>query len=134
MAISNKKKGTAFEQRFAQLLADEGFWVHLMTQNDAGQPADVIAAKKGRVILVDCKVCEKGFFRLDRIEDNQENAMTLWRECGNGHGWFALELPDGNVYMLTHEEMANHALVKTILSRADIEKALSLKEWVTAWK
>ena len=43
--ISNKKLGNSFEEEFAELLYEHGFWVHLLQQNAAGQPADIIATK-----------------------------------------------------------------------------------------
>ena len=134
MSVSNKKRGTAFERRFADYLASQGFWVHLMTQNDAGQPADIIAVKDEKAILIDCKVCEKGFFRLDRIEDNQTNAMELWKECGNGAAWFALEMPDGRVRMHSLADMEAHNCFSTILSREDILRGIPADRWVEAWK
>lgn len=133
MTESNKKKGTAFERRFAQFLSSHGFWVHLMTQNDAGQPADIIAVKNKQSILIDCKVCEKGYFRLDRIEDNQINAMQLWRECGNGAAWFALELPDGQVRLFSAVDLEGRCAMTTILPREDIVRGFSADQWVEAW-
>ena len=40
---NNKTSGNRFEQDFANLLAEHGFWAHVMQQNKAGQPADIIA-------------------------------------------------------------------------------------------
>ena len=131
---SNKKSGTAFERRFARFLSNMGFWVHLMTQNDAGQPADIIAVKNGKAVIVDCKVCEKGYFRLDRMEENQQSAMTLWKECGNGSGWFALELPTGLVRLFSLQQLMDMSYIKTVLPREDIERGMSVDEWVKQWK
>lgn len=88
---SNRKMGNDFEKEFCELMSEEGYWVHLMTQDNAGQPADVIAVKNGIPILVDCKNCENEVFDLRRIEGNQITAMQLWRECGNWHCWFAVK-------------------------------------------
>ena len=54
---NNKKLGNDFESRFCEILYSEGFWVHNLAQNSAGQPADVIAARNGKTYLIDCKVC-----------------------------------------------------------------------------
>lgn len=97
--MSNKKLGNQFETEFCEILAEEGFWTHNMAQNAAGQPADVIAVKDGEAYLIDCKVCTRDRFAFDRIEENQSLSMELWRDCGNGEGWFALEFSD-EVYMV----------------------------------
>lgn len=93
--VNNKKSGTAFEREFAQLLAQHGFWVHLLKDNHNGQPFDVIAAKDKRTYVFDCKDCKNGIFVLTRIEENQKLAMRLWQECGNRQGVFALRTPSG---------------------------------------
>ena len=98
--MSNKKEGTAFENEFADILSDKGFWGHLFTQNSAGQPADVIAVRNGQAYLIDCKVCERKVFRLSRIEENQEQSMKLWESLGNNECWFALELGK-EIYMIS---------------------------------
>lgn len=72
LSVSNKKLGTGFERKFAQFLSSNGFWVHLLTQNNSGQPADVLAARKGQPFLIDCKVCQNGIFKIDRM------MMRLW--------------------------------------------------------
>ena len=104
--MSNKKLGNSFEAEFCELLASEGFWVHNLAQNAAGQPADVLAVKDGEAWLIDCKVCSHGKFAFSRIEDNQELAMELWKDCGNDPGWFALNF-DGSIYMVDMTAMRN---------------------------
>lgn len=101
----NKTSGSRFEQELCELLAQNGFWAHNLAQNQAGQPADVIAVKGGIAALIDCKVCTNDRFRLSRIEENQEAAMTLWRACGNRECWFALKLSQGDIYMLPSDAM-----------------------------
>ena len=104
--MSNKKLGNDFETEFCELLAEHGFWVHNLAQNAAGQPADVIAVKEGEPYLIDCKVCSQGKFTFNRIEENQELSMELWRDCGNGYGLFALKF--GNqVFMVDRESLRN---------------------------
>lgn len=101
--MSNKKLGNSFETELCEILSQHGFWCHNLAQNAAGQPADVIAVRNGYAYLIDCKVCstEKGF-DLNRVEENQDLAMSLWDECGNGQGWFAMKLPTGKIFMLPH--------------------------------
>lgn len=102
--MSNKKLGNSFEAELCEILADEGFWVHNLAQNSAGQPADVIAVRDSKAYLIDCKVCSQGKFQYSRIEENQDLSMELWHDCGNGNGWFALKF-DSNIYMVNRESL-----------------------------
>lgn len=77
-----------------------GYWSHNFASNQFGQPADVIACKDGKSILIDCKVCKSQKFMLSRIESNQYYSMKLFEKKGNGVGWFALLLDD-EIYMLS---------------------------------
>lgn len=112
------------------MLADAGFWAHNMAQNASGQPADVIAVRDGKSYLIDCKVCSDGRFPLYRVEENQKLAMMLWQECGNGQGWFALNL-DGLVYMVEYivlMELKQHiAVMNTDLI---LTKGILFSEWI----
>ena len=129
--MSNKKLGNKFEAEFAEILANEGFWVHLLAQNAAGQPADVIAVKDGEAYLIDCKVCSNGKFPFTRIEDNQEWAMELWRDSGNDNGWFALKFGN-DVYMVDMAAMKaariHHSAMTPQL--ADMVYGWTLDEWL----
>lgn len=97
--MSNKKLGNQFEAELCEILSGDGYWVHLLAQNSAGQPADIIAVRDTEAYLIDCKVCSQGKFQFHRIEDNQELAMELWHDCGNGYGWFALQFGN-DIYMV----------------------------------
>lgn len=105
MGLTNRKLGNSFEAEFARMLAAHDFWVHLLSQNSAGQPADIIAVRNGKAYLIDCKVCVNDTFPFSRIESNQHTAMTLWKQSGNDYGWFALRLNDNSVYMIDHDLM-----------------------------
>ena len=100
--MSNKKLGNSFETEFCEILSEHGFWCHNLAQNAAGQPADVIAVKDREAFLIDCKVCSLDKFQYSRIEENQDLSMSLWNECGNGIGWFALKF-DSDIYMVDRE-------------------------------
>lgn len=99
--MNNKTMGAQFERDFGELLARHGYWVHMLQTNAAGQPADIIAVKRKKALLIDCKVCSRGRFEFSRIEPNQETSMNLWDLCGNGDAWFALLL-DNEVYILSY--------------------------------
>lgn len=97
--MSNKDSGTAFEKDFAHILANQGFWVHRLQDNKNGQPFDIIAAKNGHVHAIDCKDCQSDVFLLKRMEENQRNAMHLWKECGNGEPVFAVRYPGDEIWL-----------------------------------
>lgn len=126
----NKRLGNSFEAEFCQMLAENGFWAHNLTQNSAGQPADVIAVKNGVAHLIDCKLCTGNSFSVSRIEENQRYAMHLWSECGNGLGWFAIRI-NGMVYMVTLsqlEESDKKRLSEDWLS----DHGISFENWVVS--
>lgn len=129
---SNRKVGNDFEQDLCEILFEYGFWTHNLAQNQAGQPADVIAVRNRRAYLIDCKVCStsKGF-SFKRMEDNQDLSMTLWQECGNGEGWFAILLA-GQIYMIPHTVIKAYSKLQSSLSPLEISKlGRSIEDWVT---
>lgn len=129
----NKKIGNAFEREFCEYLSSRGFWVLNIPQNAVGQPADIIAVKKKKALLIDCKVCSDDRFPLSRIEDNQHSSMELWRDCGNGEAWFALKISQGQIFMIPHYSMK--ALTnfgdKASLSVKDMaEYGVTYEKWI----
>lgn len=131
--MSNKKLGNSFESELCEVLSICGFWCHNMAQNAAGQPADVIAVRNGRAYLIDCKVCstDKGF-ALSRVEDNQDLAMSLWEECGNGQGWFAMKLPTDDIIMVPHFVIKAHRNTGSYMSATEIyEIGKPIEKWVS---
>ena len=135
MAKSNRAVGNAFEQEFSELLYAYGFWVHRLTQDSAGQPADVIAVKNKIAYLIDCKDCSAKGFDLRRVEENQITAMQLWDECGNGQGWFAIKIPTGDIYMLPLFTVMAYVSRQSTLSFAEIhELGKPLEKWVVKCK
>ena len=102
--ITNKNRGTSFEQKLAKRLFKEGYWVLPIPQTADGQAADLLAVKHGTAYLIDCKVCLQNTFSLSRIEPNQEAAMNLWRKSAdNGTAWFALYLEQTEqIYFISH--------------------------------
>lgn len=131
MTNDNRKVGTSFEQQLCLQLSEYGFWVHNLAQNKQGQPFDVIAARNGKTYPIDCKVCEKDIFRLERIEENQYSAMTLWRLTGNGDGWFALRLSNNEVWFLSLSDLERAMLTRKSLYWSEIKQfGYTLGEWV----
>lgn len=133
--MSNRAIGNSFEDELCNILFSHGFWSHNLKQNSSGQPADVIAAKNKKAYLIDCKVCSNNTFVLERIEENQDLAMELWNECGNGIGWFALKTTDGNIYMISHYVMTAYKDRKHSLSTKEIlELGMPIEKWVKKCK
>ena len=130
--MNNRKMGNSFESELSEILSQHGFWVHMLCQNAAGQPADVIAVRNGKSYLIDCKVCStaKGF-ALSRVEENQELSMGLWENCGNGQGWFAMKLPNGAIIMVPNIVVKAWSFDHSYMSASDIfENGKSLEKWV----
>lgn len=132
--MSNRALGNSFESELCDILYGYGFWTHNLAQNKAGQPADVLAAKNGKAYLIDAKVCSDGKFPLSRVEDNQELAMTLWKECGNGEGWFALKVNE-EIFMIPFFTIKAYMNAQASLSTAEIyECGMPLERWVKRCK
>lgn len=112
------------------MLYGYGFWAHNLKQDNSGQPADVIAVRNKVAYLIDAKDCEKDYFLLSRIEENQDLAMTLWGEVGNGDGWFAIRTK-GEVYMVAYSILSNLRKTLKRLSYDDIHNiGYEFGEWV----
>lgn len=127
----NRTLGNHFEQELCELLAQNGFWAHNMAQNQAGQPADVIAVKNGLPVLIDCKVCSGDRFLLSRIEENQETAMSLWGNRGNRWCYFAIKFSSGEIYMVpfTFLQGQRHYRKKS-LAEKDLPEFYRWSRWV----
>lgn len=130
--MSNKSTGTAFEREFAHMLSENGFWAHCLKDNSNGQPFDVIAARNGATYVFDCKDCQGKVFSLSRIEENQHNAMTLWRETGNREGIFSIKI-NRKVYLVTYAELMYFHDAKGTLSATEHvinEIGCSFERWI----
>lgn len=129
----NRTTGGRFEQDLAKILADRGFWVHVMQQNKAGQPADLIAIKGKYHTLIDCKVIsdDKGF-PFERVEENQRSAMRMFQRKCNELCYFALKLPDETMWMVSMERIETlKGRGKKRLTDKDIrEQTWSMDNWI----
>jgi Holliday junction resolvase len=132
---SNKKLGNDFELELCEKLSEYGFWTHNLAMNKAGQPADIIAVRNKTAYLIDAKVCSSKGFALSRVEENQELAMGLWNDSGNGQGWFALKVPTGEIYMMPHICMQAYRQSQSSLSFSEIHTlGKPLEKWVARCK
>lgn len=128
--MTNKKLGNDFESALCEILFEQGFWCHNLAQNQAGQPADVIAVRNGKSYLIDCKVCSRGRFTFSRIEDNQHTAMEAWKESGNGNGWFALLCSD-HIFMLDYNTLKRLSKTQSGISYSEMcFYGCALEGWV----
>lgn len=102
MKTDNRSNGGRFEQEMSHILAEHGFWVHVLQQNKSGQPADIIAVKGKYHTLIDCKVISETppVFRLNRAEENQRLAMDRFLARGKEMCWYAMKMPDGSVWIV----------------------------------
>lgn len=132
--MNNRTMGNGFEDELCEILSGYGFWAHNLKQSKSGQPADVIAVRNKVSYLIDAKVCSNNEFPLSRIEENQDLAMDLWNECGNGIGWFALK-NDSGVFMISHYVMKAYREKQSSLSAREIvELGQPIEKWVTKCK
>lgn len=134
MKTDNRTVGGKFEQDLAEALYASGFWVHVMQQNKAGQPADIVAIKGKYHTLIDCKVISTDDgFPFKRIEENQKYAMRLFaRRCGE-LCYFALKLAsDDSVWMISLERIeVLKGRGRKRLTETDVRtQAWSLQKWL----
>ena len=136
MKTDNRTVGGKFEQDLAVKLHECGFWVHVMQQNKAGQPADIIALKGSFHTLIDCKVIsDNNGFPFDRVEENQRYAMRMFQRRANELCWFALRLPDASVWMIQMEKIeCMKGRGKRKISEAEIRTATyPLDKWLVKY-
>lgn len=132
--MNNRKMGNHFEKELCEILSNHGFWVHPMRQDNSGQPADIIAARNKVAYLIDAKVCSHNTFPLSRMEENQDWAMEIWKDCGNGLGWFALKT-DRGIYMISHYGIKAYQNLKSSLSFEEIiDLGMPIDKWVKKCK
>ena len=129
----NRSVGGRFEQTLSNILAEHGFWSHVMQQNKAGQPADIIAVKGRFHTLIDGKVVSSNDgFPFKNIRENQRTAMHMFtKRCGE-LCYFAIRLPDETVWMISLsriETFEEHGAKR--LSEDEIRRhAWALEDWL----
>ena len=129
--MSNRSEGNQFEREFCKVLSGAGFWVHNLTQNSAGQPADVIAVNKTGAYLIDCKIVSGKKFAMSRVEDNQHTAMQLWDRLTGHPGWFAIKFPEDRIYMISYDGLAQIGMSDDYASECEISDfGRRLEGWI----
>lgn len=132
-ALDNRTSGGRFEQEMAEALYAAGFWAHLMQQNKAGQPSDIIAVKGRFHTLIDAKeISDHRGFPFSRVEENQRLAMRMFQRRGGELCYFALKLPDKSVWMVSLERIETlKSRGKTSLTEEEIRtQTWSLEKWL----
>ncbi len=130
--FNNKNLGNDFEESLSNYLSYKGFWVQLVTPNQDGQSADILAIKGGQAYLIDAKVCSNGTFDIQRIEENQESSMKKFKDCGNGAGLFALWIDKQTIAICSIDDLKELSQVKQkrYLNSLEIESiSTPLEEW-----
>ena len=132
----NRSNGGRFEQEFADILSEHGFWAHVMQQNKSGQPADVIAVKGRFHTLIDCKVISEDppVFKLYRFEENQKLAMDRFVKRGKEMCWFAMRMPDGSIWIVGQNKIEYFSRIRrAYMSEEEIHKhGWELEKWLKA--
>lgn len=127
----NRTNGGRFEQELARQLYNAGFWVHVLQQNKAGQPADLIVCKGAFCTLIDCKVISGPYFPLSRVEENQRYAMQRFSDRTDNACWFAMKLPDGNIRLMSSMFIFD-AIQKGLASIPNgfiMDNGITLEDW-----
>lgn len=129
--MNNKRNGSIFEYELCNLLRDKGYWSHILQNNKNGQPCDLVISKNNIPILIDCKDCKNNRFALSRMEENQINAMTLWKKLGNRHAYFALKLKDSTIRMIEFDYLykLQRMGIKSLDLDGIIQSSKSFEDW-----
>lgn len=133
--MSNKSDGTKLEQAVAELFSKNGWWVHLLNANKSGQPADLIACKNQKAVLIDCKNCLSGRFLLKRIEDNQHLTAQKWFDTKNGFYLFCLNFPlQKQCYMIDYFSLLMADKTITAEYCKNCKSAIPISNWLENWE
>ena len=89
-----KQIGNDFEKEFAVWLAKKGMFVYNLPNKTNGQPFDILAAKDNVFFAFECKHCNKDYFPLSRVEDNQIQALEKMKATGNKWHYFVFKFKD----------------------------------------
>lgn len=131
MGLLQQKKGSAWENEFAQILSRNGFWATVLPkQRDGSQPMDVVAGKQGKIYNFDCKTIKGSTFPLSRIEENQVKAFEKLSQCSCYANYFVIKCDDGTMWMHDAEVLIAHknAGIKSI----NPKEGIPLLNWVVS--
>lgn len=123
--MTNKSKGSKFEEDVAWKLSKTGYWVTLLAgaNHTGSQPGDIIATKENKFWMIDCKTLESktGRFTIDRAEENQILAYKKLCKVGS-YNYFYYILWNNNVYVVPMEDII-HA-----------DKSINVNNYIAIWR
>lgn len=126
--VKQYRKGYMAERQLVHTLAEKGFMVVRTPHSGSISLAspDVIAAKDGRLIVVECKAHAKGF----QIDSEQLNELSLWKERAKAEVYIAWKMTrKGWHFMHLNDVMENKGNVG---KRFAEEKSFSLEKMIGA--
>ncbi len=107
--MNNKKIGNKFENELAKTLADEGYWVLLVTPKGYinSQPMDIIASKNNIFYGFECKTLHSRYkrFPLKRLEQNQILTYKKLKETGNNNYYLVIKWNNETIYFIPFDEI-----------------------------
>lgn len=131
--MNNKLLGNQFEIKLANTLSDHDFWVFRTPNKYYGQPTDIIAIKKNKGFLIECKVCTNDYLDVRRIAFNQFASIQRFEDCGNQLAFFAIEIK-GATYMIDYKYLKSSieklSTRKRIPTSEIIDNAFKLERWL----
>lgn len=89
--MNNKTIGNEFEKEFALYLQDKGMFVYNLPNKHTGQPFDIIATKNNKFFAFECKHCKGDKFYLNRVEDNQMQALRRLNNASTNNYFFIFD-------------------------------------------
>ncbi len=102
--MSNKKLGNDFEQEYAKILSEKGYWVLIVTPKGYinSQPMDIVAAKDNIIYCFECKTLHSKYkrFPLKRLEQNQILAYKKLKQTGNDNYYLVVKWNDREIYQI----------------------------------
>ena len=132
--MNQKKIGSSFEEEFAELLSEHGYWAHIVAPNtkDGSQPFDVIATKNDKFYAFDCKACKSEKFPLSRVESNQIYGFKRLHEVKSTSCYFAFKTPSG-IYLGYAAEVVGYKDKGD--KQFDVSTCATFDKWVNSpWK
>lgn len=106
---SNKKLGTNFEKEFANILANEGYWVTMLTPKAhiGSQPCDLIATKNNIFYGFECKTLHSRYkrFPLNRLEENQIQAFKKLKKIGTNNYFLVVKWNNKEIYRISFQDI-----------------------------
>lgn len=123
--MTNKIKGSKFEQDVAERLSKQGYWATVLAgaNHTGSQPGDIIATKNNKFFIIDCKtlVSKTGRFTIDRAEENQILAYKKLCTVGS-YNYFYYILWNYDVYAVPMEDII-HA-----------DKSINVNNYIAIWR